>query len=49
MLHSFKDVLENLKPTVFFLQETKCSVTGKKDVDNYDIYELVRKEKKEED
>ena len=45
-LHSFKDVLENMKPTVFFLQETKCSVTGKIDVDNYDIYELVPKEKK---
>ena len=37
-LHSFKDVLENLKPTVFFLQEAKCSVTGKIDVDNYGIY-----------
>ena len=40
---TFKKVLHELEPTVFFVQETKFRNYGKLKVENYVIYELLRK------
>ena len=42
-LTSFKKVVSELKPSVFFIQETKYKEPGRIKMDNYIIYELVRK------
>ena len=39
---TFKKVINELKPSVFFLEETKFKESGKFKMDNYTIYELVR-------
>ena len=41
-LTSFKKVVAELRPSVFFIQETKFQDPGKFKLDNYIIYELVR-------
>ena len=40
---TFKKILAELKPSVFFLEETKMKDSGKLKLDNYMIFELVRK------
>ena len=46
-LTSFKKVLHDLKPAVFFLEETKYQDSGRIKIgDNFHIYELIRKDKK---
>ena len=40
-LTSFKNVINELSPAVFFLGETKLKDTGKLKIDNYDAFELV--------
>ena len=45
---SFKKVLNELKPAVFFLEETKYEASGRLKIGNsYHIYELIRQDKKE--
>ena len=44
-LLTFKNVLEELKPSVFLLEETKFKESGKFKLKNYVIYELVRKDR----
>ena len=39
---SFRKVVSDLKPSVFFIQETKFQNTGKLKLENYIIYEFVR-------
>lgn len=41
-LLTFKKVIHELKPSVFFLEETKFRDCGNWKLDNYIIYELVR-------
>ena len=42
-LKTFKKVLSELKPSVFFIEETKYKESGKFKFENYEIFELVRK------
>ena len=42
-LSSFKNALKELKPGVFFIEETKLKDEGKLKFDNYDVFELTRK------
>ena len=42
---TFKKVLNDLKPSVFMVEETKFKESGKFKIDNYIIYELTRKSK----
>ena len=42
-LMTFKKVLDDLKPGVFFVEETKMKETGKLKFENYVVYEKVRK------
>ena len=42
-LFTFKKIISELKPSVFFCEETKFKDTGKLKIDNYVIFELVRK------
>ena len=44
-MKTFKKVIKELMPSVFFVQETKYKDTGKIKVENYDVFELVRKNK----
>ena len=47
-LASFDDMLETLKPTVFFIEETKLKTGGKiksKNTQCFQIFELNRKDK----
>ena len=44
-LHSFKNVVNALQPSVFFIQETKLKRQGKLKLDNFIIYELNRKKR----
>ena len=44
-LTSFKKVVLELRPSVFFIQETKFQDTGKLKLDNYIIYEYVRQKR----
>ena len=39
---SFKNILNELNPSVFFIEETKQKESGKIKIDNYDVFELVR-------
>ena len=39
---TFKKILQELKPSVFFVEETKMKEGGKLKLENYIIYELVR-------
>lgn len=39
---SFKNVLNGLKPSVFFIEETKLKEPGKLKFENFDVFELVR-------
>ena len=41
-LFTFKKVLNELKPSVFFVEESKYREEGKLKIDNYIIFELVR-------
>ena len=41
-LSTFKKVLSELKPAVFFIEETKFKDAGKLKIDNFFVYELVR-------
>ena len=41
-MNSFKNVLKELRPSVFFIEETKLKEPGHFKVENYDIFELVR-------
>ena len=43
---SFKKVLEDLKPSVFFMQETKFQDEGHIKLDEYIVYEHLRKKEK---
>ena len=40
---TFKKVIQELEPSMFFIQETKFKDYGKLKVENYIIYELLRK------
>ena len=42
---SFESIIDNRKPSIFFLQETKMKRQGKIKIEGYQIYELVRSEK----
>ena len=42
-LMTFKKVLCDLKPSIFFIEETKYKDVGKIKLENYMIFELVRK------
>ena len=42
---SFKKVLSELKPSVFFLEETKMKFEGKIKIENYSIFEKVRQKR----
>ena len=44
-LLTFKKVVKELMPSVFFLEETKYKDTGRFKLPNYDIFELVRESK----
>ena len=41
-MNTFKKVMRELKPSVFFVEETKFKDAGKLKIDNFHIYELVR-------
>ena len=41
-LQTLKKVLIELKPSVFFIEETKYKNSGKFKIENYEIFELVR-------
>ena len=41
-LLTFKKVINELQPSVFFIEETKFKDSGKLKIENYDIFELVR-------
>ena len=44
---SFKKIIDDLKPSVFFLEETKYQHSGRMNLGNeYHIYELLRQDKK---
>ena len=42
---TFKKILSELKPSVFFIEETKFKNEGKLKIENYQVFELMRKEK----
>ena len=44
-IKTFKKVLLNLQPSVFFVQESKYKTIGKLKIENYIIFELVRQNK----
>ena len=44
-LFTFKKMVAELKPSVFFLEETKYKEEGKLKLDNFVIFELVRESK----
>ena len=39
---TFKKVLCELKPSIFFVEETKCKESGKLKFEKYSTFELVR-------
>ena len=43
--NTFKKVITELKPSVFFLEETKVKDVGKIKLENYIIFELVRQDR----
>ena len=44
-LPTFKKVLSEVKPSIFFVQETKLKMEGKLKFENYLVFELIRKNK----
>ena len=42
-LSTFKKVIMDLQPALFFLQETKYKTAGRFEIENFQIFELVRK------
>ena len=44
-MFTFKKVLRDLKPSVFFVEETKFKEEGQLKLDNFSIFELTRKSK----
>ena len=40
---TFKKILFELKPSVFFVQETKLRNEGRLKLENYQMFELIRK------
>ena len=44
-LTTFRKVLSDLRPSVFFVEETKYKDVGKVKFEDYDVFELVRKSK----
>ena len=45
-MYTFKKILVELKPSVFFIEETKYKEEGKLKVDStYTVFEMVRKSK----
>ena len=44
-LNTFKKMISDLAPSVFFLEETKYKETGTLKLENYDVFELVRQSK----
>ena len=42
-MFTFKKVLDDLKPSVFFIEETKMKDAGKIKVDDYVVFERLRK------
>ena len=44
-LVTFKKILEEIKPSVFFVQESKIKEEGKLNIDNYEIFEMSRETK----
>ena len=44
-MNSFKNVVRQLKPSIFFVEETKLKRQGKLKLENYEIFELNRKNK----
>ena len=42
---TFKKVVENLKPSIFFIEETKFSEEGRLKIENFLVFELVRESK----
>ena len=41
-LRTFKKVLIKLKPSVFFVEESKYKASGRLKLENYIIFELIR-------
>ena len=45
-MYTFKKILAELRPSVFFIEETKYREEGKLKIDsNYTVFEMVRKSK----
>ena len=44
-LYTFKKMIDELKPSVFLIEETKMKDAGKIKMDNYLIFEKLRKNK----
>ena len=42
-LTTYKKIMSELKPSIFFIEETKYKETGRIKLENYVIFELVRK------
>ena len=42
---TFKKVISELKPSVFFIEESKSKSEGKIKLDNYVVFEMVRDSK----
>ena len=41
-LKTFKKIINDLKPSIFFIEETKYQDAGKLKLENYSVFELVR-------
>ena len=39
---TFKKIINELKPSIFFIEETKYQDAGKLKIENYSVFELVR-------
>ena len=44
-LNTFRKVLVDLQPSMFFIQESKYKTTGRLKFENFEIFEMVRKHK----
>ena len=44
-LNTFKKVLFDLQPSIFFIQESKYKTTGRLKFENFELFEMVRKNK----
>ena len=43
-LNSFNNIIGQLKPAIFFIEETKLKRQGRLKLKNYEVYELNRKD-----